>query len=1477
MEDILKNRFSELSQIEESLSSVLYKGFDNLFQRNVILKILFPIATKDISLLTLLAQLYHRNIASPIDLIPLPGGYYCVVFPEYSRNLISKNDLEEENNLPLALQALSAIEFLFSKSIGINNISERNLSKDNGIIYLIEFEENIYRLPHFEDKIKKDSIENIISRFPCFINSSLIEKKEIFSKIMEENPYLIYSLLGFDLRRKEDQIIDGFADEKGSSNTKVLGIFGREGQGKSVFLKNFIIRNRSISSPIIFLNSMGREDFFNSFIKQLSWLYPPSKTSPSALKSYDGIVRLIELLFLENGISSLIFIFEDIDRADFERVKFLEKLFYAIDDSYPFKIIFTSESYFPLLKDLRAYHLNLSFRNLNEFRENLWLGNPHLEDFVEIAWRKSGGNLNLFHWILKDLEFWKKGERYKEKDYLRKDLLKNYSKEEAKFLHLVSCFPKGFEISWLKSLKQYKIEDFNSLINKEILERKGMRLFVKEPWLSTIQEAMSEEEKKEIHNSVANIDRENSYYHLFMAGRYEEGVEELQKFIENLENKGHIKEAIDLAMSFQEHVDKVKDSLKKFYFYSSISELYLKIGDFDIAFQYIAKSSQFVKPSSEEWMKLKVKISECLYGMMKHGKAVNILRKSIKFAEIYKFEKYVNAFNYQLSKSLWKMGKYEESENILKNLEGSEDKFYSGISKRDRGYYYFLRGDTSGKELVESSLKLLHDYPREEALSFKYLACIYMKEKKWDEALKLFSKAMRIFEKENDLFNQAGLCSDIGKLYLEREDFLSSEVWFKKAFEIYSKIENPRGITLSQFNLTEVMIPSGKWQNAKEILHRCAEIDKNSQNLFSYAYDINSLGYLEFLTGNFNNAKKLLKESEEIFESYNAKKELVDTKIKILELLLENGEFNETKKIIEEIEKMNFSEDDIREILNYKILKAKYFLKKKESGKAEKIVSEIIDEAIKYDLKTILGNAFLLKALILKDKEGEESFENFSKSLETFNKLNNNFSSNIATVEFYINFPDKVDLYKAKEALEWLREREYFKYPQYEESIFPKEKPSNSIKLLKFLLDIGRFDWIKIFTLSSGKLSLEEEFPTLDFEPYINIDISTLVPKTLRIDDYEVLQIPIIKSGILKGFLLCGKKEHIEIDSVGQILPFIEPVYTFFYKKENEEKDWVGLEPRIIGGSSVKRIMDIINKIKDFNYPVLVIGESGTGKELIARYIHNLSSRRNGPFIPVNCSALPEHLLESELFGWVKGAFTGANTERKGLIEEADGGTFFLDEIGDLPFSLQAKLLRVLQEKETRRLGENKIRKVDVRIISATNKNLEEEIREKRFREDLYYRIKGVVIYIPPLRVRKEDIPLLANYFIEKYCDEMGRERVHLSLDALEAIISYHWPGNVRELETEIRNTIMLLEPGKKIIDINDLPPTIASKKIIKLDIGGDYDLATAKEIFEKNYIEEVLKRNDWNRKKTAEALKITRQGLFKLMKKYRIIKEDNE
>lgn len=326
--------------------------------------------------------------------------------------------------------------------------------------------------------------------------------------------------------------------------------------------------------------------------------------------------------------------------------------------------------------------------------------------------------------------------------------------------------------------------------------------------------------------------------------------------------------------------------------------------------------------------------------------------------------------------------------------------------------------------------------------------------------------------------------------------------------------------------------------------------------------------------------------------------------------------------------------------------------------------------------------------------------------------------------------------------------------------------------------------------------------------------------------------------------------------------------------QEIKERCHKGSECHFIGKSKASRfILSLINKVKDNDAPVFIGGESGTGKELVARAIHSCGARRNGKFVVVNCGAIPEHLLEAELFGFVRGAFTGAFRSKPGLIEEAIGGTFFLDEIGDLSPFLQAKLLRLLQDKEIRRIGENKNRSVDVKIISATNKNLEREVERGSFREDLYYRLKIITIEIPPLRERKDDLLLLLNHFMEKYCQEMDRERAYFSPRALELLMSYHWPGNVRELQNEIQRCLLIAEEDN-LIKEEYLSLKINRKR--ESHSVSSHNFFRAKAEFEKRFLHQALARCSYNKVKTAEEIGLTRQGLFKLMKKHNIPKKDS-
>ncbi|HEY5512297.1 MAG TPA: sigma-54 dependent transcriptional regulator [Geomonas sp.] len=305
----------------------------------------------------------------------------------------------------------------------------------------------------------------------------------------------------------------------------------------------------------------------------------------------------------------------------------------------------------------------------------------------------------------------------------------------------------------------------------------------------------------------------------------------------------------------------------------------------------------------------------------------------------------------------------------------------------------------------------------------------------------------------------------------------------------------------------------------------------------------------------------------------------------------------------------------------------------------------------------------------------------------------------------------------------------------------------------------------------------------------------------------------------------------------------------------------------IVGISrAMEGVFSVVRKVADTEATVLITGESGTGKELVARAIHSGSSRRGAPFVAVNCAAIPRDLLESELFGHVKGAFTGAIRDKEGKFQLADRGTIFLDEVGDLPLELQPKLLRVLQEREVEPLGGTSLQKIDVRVVAATNTDLEKGIAEGRFRDDLYYRLCVIPLQLPPLRERVEDIALLVRYFSVKF----GGGAVSFSTQALERLQQYAWPGNVRELENTVERLLIMREGDQ--IGVDDLPEKISSAAgkpeggVLRLPPGG-YPL----EQLEREVVLEALTRCDWNQTAAARFLSIPRHTLIYRMEKYHI------
>lgn len=311
----------------------------------------------------------------------------------------------------------------------------------------------------------------------------------------------------------------------------------------------------------------------------------------------------------------------------------------------------------------------------------------------------------------------------------------------------------------------------------------------------------------------------------------------------------------------------------------------------------------------------------------------------------------------------------------------------------------------------------------------------------------------------------------------------------------------------------------------------------------------------------------------------------------------------------------------------------------------------------------------------------------------------------------------------------------------------------------------------------------------------------------------------------------------------------------------------------IIGKSEeIKSVLSMIERVADSDSTVLVTGDSGTGKELVARAVHYNSNRSEQAFVAINCGAIPSELLESELFGHVKGAFTGAVANRVGRFEMADGGTIFLDEIGDLEPALQVKLLRVLQQKSFEPVGSTKSMTVNVRVIAATNKNLEAEVESGRFREDLFYRLNVIPILVPALRERKTDIPLLFAHFLEQFNANKGRKITGLSADALECLIHYPWPGNIRELENLVERMTILKGQGQ--IEVNDLPAKYratasATSETVSFDIPDTgMDFNTAVDQFENNLILRALEKTNWNRNQAAQLLSLNRTTLVEKIKK---------
>jgi len=386
-----------------------------------------------------------------------------------------------------------------------------------------------------------------------------------------------------------------------------------------------------------------------------------------------------------------------------------------------------------------------------------------------------------------------------------------------------------------------------------------------------------------------------------------------------------------------------------------------------------------------------------------------------------------------------------------------------------------------------------------------------------------------------------------------------------------------------------------------------------------------------------------------------------------------------------------------------------------------------------------------------------------------------------------------------------------------------------------------------------------EEHPDKTFimmSAYGNIDDAL---EAMKIGAYDYISKPFKTDEVLLTLKKAEERERLKAENISlqNKIRKIEQKYSF---------------GNIIARSEAMRhVFDLVSKVADHKTTVLITGESGTGKDLAARAIHQSGNRASAPMVSINCGGIPENLLESELFGYKRGAFTDAVKDKPGRFEEANGGTMLLDEIGELPLPLQVKLLRVLQEEEITPLGGTGSKKIDVRVIAATSKDLQKEVEENRFREDLFYRINVMTIHLPPLRERRGDIPLLIGYFIDQFNKKLNKEVEGLTSEAVPALMGYSWPGNIRELENVIERAVLLSKD--RWITPEELPPSITSDQSMPATVipEGTLSIRKASKILERDLIKKVLELTDGNRTQSAKILEISRPKLLAKIRAFKL------
>ncbi len=784
----------------------------------------------------------------------------------------------------------------------------------------------------------------------------------------------------------------------------------------------------------------------------------------------------------------------------------------------------------------------------------------------------------------------------------------------------------------------------------------------------------------------------------------------------------------------------------------------------------------------------------------------------------------------------------------------------------------------------------------------------------WDDAAAHLTESLQVSERLNNRSVLRHLYLNMGTVADQQGKWSEALSWYEKGTSMFEQVGQQPNLAVCLMNAGNLHLRMGNMEEAESRLKRALVLTERFGEPLAQAAALLYLGYFHKEAFHWKKALNCLKRSLEISEARGATGRLPITKSLLAEVYTAKGDMNSARRFAEEALQLSIELDDPAQIANTHLALAQLAIAEGD----ELVADDHFNRAIqglsalgnKYDLGRALLEAGKWKISLWRKSRKNDEFTAACSYLKDAEGIFRDLNAKRDLEHVHEASVDLVEKLSSESLAPSTREdqlKTIYEVSEIINSILNLDELLNRvIDLVIHLLEAERGVLMLVDeTTGELKVAAGRKIDSTTIEDASQISTSVLnrvanrrkpvmsgnalvdsrFSRSKSVLNHRIkslLCVPLMIRDRVTGTIyvdsrisphLFGKEDELFLESLANLIA-VAIENSKHHRELHAERDYLRLEVKkkyhfrnLIGATEqMKNLYDLIERVAKSESNILILGETGTGKELVARAIHYSSERANKNFVTVVVSALPEPLLESELFGHKRGSFTGAVSDEKGLFEDADGGTIFLDEIGDAPLAVQSKLLRVIEEGETRRVGDTEQRKVDVRVICATNRRLAEDVKKGRFREDLFYRLNVISVSIPPLRERKKDIPLLAEHFLKVYRDRTGKRLEGISKEAMSCLLDYDWPGNVRELENCIERAVVMTKSDR--IDTKDLYPLFGRETT-------GLQLKELKHDTEKKRILEALVRTRGNVTRAAKELGIHRQQLQRLMKKHSVAREE--